>query len=1109
LSPTLSDAAERRRALDPARSFIVQAPAGSGKTELLIRRFLVLLARVEHPEAVVAITFTIKAAGEMRDRVLRALRAARDQEEPASAHEAETWRLGRAVLDRDLALGWNLSEHPERLQIRTIDALCASITRRMPVTAGFGAQPELREDAVDLYVEAARRTLALLETTERSSTAIAALLRYLDGNVNRAEQLLVDMLPKRDQWLRHISGGWDIADPNEIRAGLERNLAAAIDEVLGGIREHLSGDCEAELMRLARFAARNSEDLSDLDGRRELPRPVAAELPAWCALRNLLLTANDAKRRSKLDRRQGFPPGCREKDDLTALIASLSDECVEALHEVRYLPEPRYNEEQWSAVRALLEVLPVAAAQLRLVFRDHGAIDFNELAQGARNALGSPEMPTELAFALDCRIEHILVDEFQDTSATQRALLERLTGGWTEGDGRTLFCVGDPMQSIFRFREAEVGVFLRARSEGLGALRLEPVVLSANFRADAELVQWNNETFRGAFAERESVATGAIPYVRSEPMRTGTSGVVAVHPLLGEAEAEEADTVVRLVQEALGRDREGTVAVLFRARRHARLIATKLRDAGVRYQAVDMNSLVDSVAVEDLLALTRALLHPADRIAWLAVLRGPCCGLALADLAALTEGDAQRTVLELAADGERLAALTDNGHARLERVMGVLAPILRDRARLPLRRWVESCWLRLGGPATVRSAAELGDAEVFLSLLEDFDVPDWPTLYRRMETLYAGVDPLADGRLQLLTMHKAKGLEFDTVIVPGLGRLGRSEDTKLLAWVELPTGLVLAPIAGAAVEKDALVQWLSRMDRRKTLNEELRLLYVAATRARHELHLIGNAPVKQRNGEVLLGEPDGRSLLRHIWPTVRPQFEQKFAGHAAAAAAETTERQPVTIRRLSLEWRIPDAPTPALKVPAAPLIEAAEEPVTFLWAGDTLRLVGTAVHATLQRIAGDGSQSFDAARSTARWRRMLVELAVPESELGSAVERVRRAVMQTLADERGRWILTPHQSAQTEYALSGVVNGRVRHIKVDRTFIDEYGVRWIIDYKTGTHEGGDVEGFLDSERRRYEVQLRGYAELLAAIENRAVRMGLYFPLLGGWREWGFEVARAV
>ena len=155
----IADAHERLRALDVDRSFIVQAPAGSGKTELLIQRYLALLARVESPEEVVAVTFTRKASAEMRARVLHALDLAADDTPPSPAHQLQTWRLARAVRARDAAMNWGLRGSPSRLRLQTIDSLCASLTRQMPVLSGFGAQPESIENAAELHQEAARRTL--------------------------------------------------------------------------------------------------------------------------------------------------------------------------------------------------------------------------------------------------------------------------------------------------------------------------------------------------------------------------------------------------------------------------------------------------------------------------------------------------------------------------------------------------------------------------------------------------------------------------------------------------------------------------------------------------------------------------------------------------------------------------------------------------------------------------------------------------------------------------------------------------------------------------------------------------------------------------------------
>src|SRR5690242_6994418 len=178
------DQGERDRALDVGRSFIVQAPAGSGKTALLIQRYLALLSRVERPEEIAAITFTVKAAAEMRNRVLDALREARHSPRPGTAQGARTWDLARAALKRNDALGWKLEESADRLKVQTIDALCASLTRQMPVLSRFGGQPEVIEDATALFTESARHLLAMIEEEGAASESVARLLRHLENDAN-------------------------------------------------------------------------------------------------------------------------------------------------------------------------------------------------------------------------------------------------------------------------------------------------------------------------------------------------------------------------------------------------------------------------------------------------------------------------------------------------------------------------------------------------------------------------------------------------------------------------------------------------------------------------------------------------------------------------------------------------------------------------------------------------------------------------------------------------------------------------------------------------------------------------------------------------------------
>ena len=159
-----ADSKQRKAALNPEQSFIVRAPAGSGKTELLIRRYLRLLSGVEYPEEIIAITFTRKAAAEMRGRIISALELARRGETPEDEYKKETFSLATEVLKRDETQQWHLQDNPGRLRIQTIDALCSTITRQMPILSQLGAQPETQDDASELYLEAAARTIMALES---------------------------------------------------------------------------------------------------------------------------------------------------------------------------------------------------------------------------------------------------------------------------------------------------------------------------------------------------------------------------------------------------------------------------------------------------------------------------------------------------------------------------------------------------------------------------------------------------------------------------------------------------------------------------------------------------------------------------------------------------------------------------------------------------------------------------------------------------------------------------------------------------------------------------------------------------------------------------------
>jgi ATP-dependent exoDNAse (exonuclease V) beta subunit len=1091
------DEPQRRAALDLTQSFTVRAPAGSGKTELLIQRFLRLLAIVKKPEAIVAITFTRKAAGEMLDRILVALRDAKAGTPVDKPHLEITRELARQVLQRDQEQGWDLLEHPGRLRVQTIDSLCMTITGEMPWLARLGGMPRIEEDARRLYEEAAHQTL--LESNPEYQQALTTLLRHLDNNSTHARDLIATMLASRDQWLNLLK-----LDDDGARGALEKALADAVANGLKAVDQGVPLDLRGAWVKVAREAASHMSGHPAYAAIQDLtvwPDPVAADLEIWRGLAGVLLTGDDGWRKARgLTVRCGFPPGSdARKNQCMALIAALQSRegLLEALGHVRELPPPSYSDVQWEVLRALLRTLKLAVAQLRMVFRAERVIDFMELGIAARDALGQIDNPTEVAYRMDSRIEHLLVDEFQDTSRAQFELLEQLTGGWQVGAGRTLFLVGDPMQSIYRFRQAEVGLFGEAEEKGIGGSPMSSLELRLNRRSRPAIVEHVNALFSNSFPATSDNDAGAVKYTASLAAREEPDGIVTIDGFVEGEDQLEAACVIQRIRAALREDPEGSVAILVRARSHLFAITEALKAAALPFSAVDIDPLAARSIVRDLLALTRAMLDPADRIAWLSFLRAPWCGLALADLEALVRDRPTASIWDCVQD---LTPLTEDGRRRAERLRDVLAEAFAEQGRWPLRRWVERVWMRVGGPACLLgNESALQDAAVYFDLLEaeqaGADVRDFERFRKRVADLFARPENPVGAGLHVLTIHKAKGLEFDTVIVPGLGRRAKSDDKPLVLFHEWRAAggfeCLVAPIDETRGEPEQLYKYLQKLDRRQNDWERTRQLYVAATRARKRLHLMGHV-----GGN---GEPARGSMLSDLWPALSVEERALFLRDDAGAAPPPTPRPMDMLRRLPDSWRLPDLPAPvAWQSTAAPYAEPHEP--TFEWVGESLRHTGTVVHAFVQRMKGVDEPGPDGPAI----RRALVHAGVSPLDLEAAAQRVRQALARIRVSRRGRWILEPHEDSHSEYAVTGVVGGEVVRGLVDRTFVDE-GVRWIIDFKTSEHQGGKLEEFLDEQQRRYRDQMERYASILAPLGN-PVRLGLYFPLLDEWREWAPDQA---
>ena len=1102
----LHDDRDRAAALDCSRSFIVQAPAGSGKTELLIQRYLALLARVERPEAIVAMTFTRKAAGEIRERILRALR---EPEPPADADPSrlQTCRLARAALERNAIGGWDIARHPARLQIHTIDALCMALVRQAPLTAKVGALPRPVERAESLYLEAAREEFFAAAPRDM---AWRRLLDHLDNDGERIVKLIAGLLGKREQWLPGVVGH----DAGQLRAELESVLEDEVRSVLGDLVGLLPQSVRASLSELSRYAADNlaqerTHPLAAFAGNSALPPAAPTGLAHWQAIASWLLTGQRLRR--SVNARDGFPPRRPErKRAMEVLLDQLAGiyGLPEALVMARALPSARYDDAAWSFIEALLAILPRAAARLRLVFARHGVMDFNEATLVALEALQTEGEASDLLLALDTRIEHLLVDEFQDTSFAQCALIARLTAGWNAGDGRTLFLVGDPMQSIYRFRDADVRLFLDARVQcRLGSVVLEPLTLTANFRSQQGLVEWINRVFPSVLPRRDDAVRGAVGFTPASPGRSeNLERAVTVD--IAPDEGREADAAVARIQVALA-TQAASIAVLVRKRADLAALLPALRAAGVAFTAVELDRLSDRQAILDLVALSHALIQPDDRAAWLAVLRAPWCGLTLPDLFALVESCEGRPLIDAVLGVNAIQTrLSDDGGRRLHRFASVVTAALRERGRVPLSACLRSVWLTLGGPACVADpAVDLPAAERVFELIAEHavgtDLPDWPAFAASVQALYAQSEPESVNRVRVMTLHKAKGLEFDVVVMPGLTRAPGSGDSQLLLWRERSNGLLLAPIrARVQGEDDRVYAYLRVLDAHEDDAELRRLLYVGCTRAKTSLHLTAALGVEREGSGVLRWKRPARgTLLSALWPAVGAEIPPPAD---QARFEPRTQIAGVPLKRLALSWRLPSPPA-SVPLTAALPVRDDDEPIEFDWARETARRIGIVAHRLLRHMADDGLERWTRERIAGERpgiERELARIGFTGAEATGAVAQIVSALEKTIDDPRGRWLFDPgHADARSEYALTEWRGGEFAHRVLDRTFVDASGTRWIVDFKLSRHEGAATDLFLDRERERYAAQLEAYAAAMRALDGRPIRLGLYFPLLGAWREW--------
>jgi ATP-dependent helicase/nuclease subunit A len=1107
--------AEQRRAADPAASVWVTASAGTGKTQVLADRVMRLLLAGTDPRQILCLTFTKAAAAEMVERVEEELSKLALLPDPEL--EAELRQLaGRPPSDDDCLRARTLLatvlDLPAGLPIMTIHGFCQSLLKRFPLEAGVVPHFDVLDprSAADLLGEAQAEVLASRSAgIKRALDRLAVLL----GETTLAEGLAA----LREDRLRLGAVLADTCSVEPLIAQLYECLRLPAGADAGSIRRGACIDSEIDRQAL-RSAARALAAGTDAEAAR------AETIGAW-------LAADDDQRLRDWPAYEAvFLTAKREARQDSSIITKASAASAPAAEAALLAERERIltaveREKSATVAERTAALLRVGAAVLEAYDRrkrDLAALDFDDLIAASRRLLDQPGVASWVQYKLDQQIDHLLVDEGQDTSPEQWAIIDALSAEFFTGEGarparRTLFVVGDEKQSIMSVQGADIATYRgfraavaeRAQSGGQ-RWREEP--LGRSFRSARPILEVVDAVFSELDA-RDGVVSGP-DWPPHECFRTSAPGLVEVWPLVeGESAARAEDWQLPDRQEASSRGetrlagaiarqifewrrdavplastgrpiRAGDVMVLLPRRGVLQeLLIRELKRLQVPVAGADRLALTDELAVMDLIALGDALLLPEDDLTLAAVLRSPLFGLSEDELFELAHDRGDATLVE------RLRAFRDTG-ARFSEAWHRFSELLAEADFAPPYEF----YARLlgAGGGRLRLLERLGPAaaepiEAFLAQALAYEQGHPPSLQGFLHWLRADASELIRDpdrprdEVRVLTCHGAKGLEAPIVFIADACFQPATRDRML--WTEdgLPLWRVKAELQDGRSRGADQRAWSAQQQ------EHRRLLYVALTRAKERLIVTGWQRKNQSGTSwydlVVTGME--RLNARRVPVTLVPELTGESLCHGNLPAPGAAQL------RLPLAAKTPEAPPPAwLRQPApfeapgaAPRSPSrafeddspASSPLQDAGAGRFRR--GRLIHRLLQSLPD--RPAAERAAVLARY------LAEPAHGLSAAEQaEVAAEVLAVLALPELAPLFGP--GSRAEVPLAGMVGGQAIFGQVDRLAITPDAVL-LLDYKTNrTPPATPTE-----VPRAYLRQMAAYRALLEAVwPDRPVRPAL-------------------
>jgi ATP-dependent helicase/nuclease subunit A len=931
--PPDPDASARSFAVDPGNNVVLEASAGTGKTSVLVSRYVNLLKRGVDPANILAITFTRKAAAEMRERILRELGEAAE----------------RSELDRSRWL--ELRDRLSDIAISTIDAFCLSLLREFPLEAdldpGFDMAdetevPRLIEDALD-------HALRILTSQARTDADVALVFAQL--GIARTREGLASLLERRlvawaalERFL--AKGPADLTAERVCRESADR-LRAVLGAAPGGLARFLEDGPVAhqryqllvrEIQRLPELGqAGNAVFRGALDR-------IAAHF----------LTADGRPRTGgvihpyRAHHYQSEGAAKRHRSALFALAPGIVDVVFAFNRDLNVV-----------LARGVKRMFAVALTQYRQILDERSVLDFADVLDRALELLRRMDEFSQSRFRLEARYHHVLVDEFQDTSRAQWELVALLIQSWGEGTGVTtnpsIFVVGDRKQSIYRFRDAEAAV-LQEAARHIQALR--PAgnprrSITRSFRALPALLAFVNELFaemadpdpgggRFTYTESDRFPTTATDNPTTDSTTTENTdnpttdntdnpatdntdntdrGSGGRRFALGIAAANDpvvcasrvADEIERILREDSVRDRKtgvprrasaGDIGVLFRSRASHREFERELERRGIPAYVYKGLGFFDADETKDAMALIRFLANPVSDLRAAAFLRSRVVRLSDAALATLAPRLAG-AVLDADLPAQ-FAELGDEDRRVLVLVRQYVPAWIAQVDRVPPAELFETILgesayaYELRGPRRRQAWENVKKMRSLVRRIQNRGYATMPRIADHLDSLTAGDESNAVlealDAVNLMTVHASKGLEFPIVFVVNMGK-GASGPPRP---VRLTVDVDAEGEQQASISVGPFVSEMDEAERQREKHETKRLLYVALTRARDRLYLASAL----KDGLLI----PGRGSLAEVLPQ---SIKDLFGRAGAVEAPGESAAVPVTWTSTSgahFEWRVLSGP---------------------------------------------------------------------------------------------------------------------------------------------------------------------------------------------------------